>query len=377
MNQHLVGSRAGIAQYFAPPVLSVIVPTYNEAINLERLMRKLADALAPIFWEVIIADDNSPDGTHRIAKALANSNPRVRCLRRIGRRGLAGACIDGILSSSAPYVVVMDGDLKHDEAVLMRMLHRLEDDECDIVVGTRYAEGGSAAGLGGSRGIVSGIATRLAHRVLGVKVSDPMSGFFMMRREHFEEFATSLSHDGFKILLDILATARGDLRIAEEPYSFREREQGESKFDFRAVLDFLGLLIAKASGDVIEPRFLPYAFVGTMGIFLHFIILKSALQFGNVNFETAQIAATFCAMVGNFLFNNGITYKDLRLHGFRLLSGGALFCAIGATGVVANIGVASWLYGQNPIWWIAGAAGALIGAVWNYAMSSRLVWRLR
>jgi len=359
-----------------PLELSVIVPTYNEAGNLTSLIEKLSQVLSGISWEVIFADDNSPDGTHRLAKEIAFADPRVRCLRRVGRRGLAGACIDGILSSSAPYVAVMDGDLQHDEAILLRMLHTLEEGDADIVVGTRYRDGGSALGLAGHRSIISRFATALTRSLLSVPVSDPMSGFFMVRRDRFEKVAQQLSHDGFKILLDLLATAR-NLRVAEEPYLFRAREQGESKFDLRVSLEFLGLLAAKATGDVIEPRFVPYAFVGALGLVVHFLVLKSTLQAAGLSFEAAQSVATLFAMVANFFANNVLTYKDLRIRGWRILKGMTIFCAIGATGFVANIGVAHWLYGGNHVWWMAGAAGALIGAVWNYAMSSRLVWRLR
>lgn len=359
-----------------PLELSVIVPTYNEAGNLASLIRKLSQVLSGISWEVIFADDNSPDGTHRLAKEMALADTRVRCLRRVGRRGLAGACIDGILSSSAPYVAVMDGDMQHDEAILLRMLHTLEEGAADIVVGTRYRDGGSALGLAGRRSAFSRFATVLTTSLLSVPVSDPMSGFFMVRRDRFEKVAPQLSHDGFKILLDLLATAR-DLRVAEEPYLFRAREQGESKFDLRVSLEFIGLLAAKMTGDAVEPRFVPYAFVGALGLAVHFLVLKSALQAGGLDFEAAQSVATFVAMVANFFVNNVLTYKDLRIRGWRILKGLAIFCAIGATGFVANIGVAHWLYGDSHVWWMAGAAGALIGAVWNYAMSSRLVWRLR
>jgi dolichol-phosphate mannosyltransferase len=377
MNLPKTTTRSFPGAYRPPPVLSVIVPTYNEADNLALLTRGLGEALASIPWEVIFADDNSPDGTHLLAKQMAFDDSRVRCLRRVGRRGLAGACIDGILSSSAPYVVVMDGDLQHDEGVLLRMLHRLEEDEADVVIGTRYCEGGSALGLVRHRGAISRFATLLTQKMLRVPVSDPMSGFFMMRRDRFEEIAPRLSHDGFKILLDLLASAEGELRIAEEPYAFRERQNGESKFDLRAVLEFLGLLAAKLTGDAIEPRFVPYAVVGMFGLLVHFVVLKGMLQVEGMGFEASQSVATFFAMLANFFLNNGLTYKDMRLRHFALLKGAAIFCAIGATGFVANVGVASWLYSQNPVWWMAGVAGALIGAVWNYAMSSRLVWRLR
>jgi dolichol-phosphate mannosyltransferase len=360
----------------AAPLLSIIVPTYNEAENLGALIERLRVVLGTVSWEVIFADDNSPDGTHRLAKQIAANNSQVRCLRRVGRRGLAGACIDGILSSSARYVAVMDGDLQHDEAILLRMLHRLEDDEADVVIGTRYRLGGSALGLVGYRDTISRAATVLTHRLLRVSISDPMSGFFMVKRECFEDIAPRLSHDGFKILLDMLATANGELRVAEEPYDFRERVAGESKFDLRTGLEFLGLLAAKMSGDMIEARFIPYALIGSFGLLVHLSVLSATLGIG-FSFTASQSLATFVAMLSNFFLNNMLTYKDLRLHGAQLLRGLLAFCAIGATGFLANVGVASWLYGAHSVWWLAGVAGALTGVVWNYAMSSRFVWRVR
>jgi len=377
MNLQTVRIRRLAGAQPATPVLSVVVPTYNEECNLVPLIAGLETALASIEWEVIFADDNSPDGTHRLAKRIACGNPRVRCLRRVGRRGLAGACIDGILSSSAPYVAVMDGDLQHDEAVLLRMLHRLEDGDADIVVGTRYRDGGSALGLSGYRRDVSRIANTLTRTLLGVRLSDPMSGFFMIRRERFEDIAPELSHEGFKVLLDLLATARGRLTVAEEPYEFRPRNSGQSKFDLRVVLEFLGLIAAKLSGGVIEPRFVPYALVGALGLLVHLAALRAWLEFGGLNFEISQTLATAVALLANFIVNNTLTYKDLRLRGSGFLTGLAIYAAICSIGFVANIGVAGWLYSERPVWWMAGAAGALIGSVWNYAMSSRLVWHLR
>lgn len=357
----------------AQPVLSVVIPTYEEAENLLPLLRKLENALSGIDWEVIFADDNSPDGTHSLAKKLSLGNRRIRCLRRVGRRGLAGACIDGILSSSAPFVAVMDGDMQHDETVLVRMLRRLQDDEGDIVIGTRYSSGGSAAAFSMHRGFLSRTANTLTQKLLGVGISDPMSGFFMVRREAFENFAPQLSHEGFKILLDLLATAKSELQIVEEPYEFRSRQTGESKFGLRTGLEFLGLVAARLSNGIIAPRFVPYAFVGTIGLFVHFAVLRTMLNF--LGFERAQALATFIAMLANFEINNILTYRDMRLRGLEAIRGAAVFCVIGATGFIANIGIATLLYGANHVWWLAGAAGALIGAVWNFSMSNRLVWQ--
>ena len=359
------------------PELSIVIPTFNEAGNVAELMRRIARALPDTDWEAIFVDDNSPDGTARTAKALAAEDHRIRCLRRVDRRGLAGACVEGILSSSAPYVAVMDADLQHDEALLAQMLTQMKTGDIDLAVGTRYVEGGSADAFSGIRGRLSRMANEAAQRLLGTQLSDPMSGFFMIRREIVEEHAADLTPEGFKILLDIATTAGPGLRIAELPYSFRTRFAGDSKFDARVGLEFLGLLLSKLSFGLVTPRFLVFALVGMTGLGVHLVALRGGLLLARFAFPAAQALATFIAMGNNFVLNNLLTYRDRRLHGARMLKGFAGYCVIGAAGAITNVGIAAWLYSESPVWWAAGLAGALMGALWNYSMSSRLVWRAR
>ncbi|HKX65542.1 MAG TPA: glycosyltransferase family 2 protein [Rhizomicrobium sp.] len=360
----------------AAVVLSVVVPTFKERGNVAELVRRLDAALAGIAWEAIFVDDNSPDGTAAAVKEIALRDPRVRCLKRVGRRGLAGACIEGILSSAAPYVAVIDADLQHDEKVLPAMLAKLRS-EADLVAATRYVAGGSAASFSEKRGAISVLATRLTHRLVGTPLSDPMSGFFMMRRACFDEIAPRLSPAGFKILLDIVTTAGPKLRIAEQPYSFGERFDGESKFNIQIGVEFLGLLLAKMTGDLVDPRFIFFALVGSIGLVVHMTVLYAGLLL-HEPFRPAQIIATFVAMTSNFLLNNELTYRDRRLKGsFAMLRGFVLFCLIGSVGVLANVDLASWLYGERSGWWVAGAVGAVMTVLWNYAMSTLFVWRAR
>jgi dolichol-phosphate mannosyltransferase len=356
--------------------LTVVVPTFNERGNVAELVRRLDLALAGIAWEAVFVDDNSPDGTATAVKAIAAQDPRIRCLRRVGRRGLAGACIEGILSSAAPFVAVIDADLQHDEKVLPAMLAKLAADEADLVAATRYVTGGSAASFGRGRGVISQVATRLTQRLVGTPLSDPMSGFFMIRRARFDEIAPRLSPAGFKILLDIAATAGSKLRIAEQPYSFGERFDGESKFNAQIGVEFLGLLLAKMTGDLVDPRFIFFAIVGSIGLVVHLTVLFAALLLLEP-FRAAQIIATFVAMTSNFLLNNELTYRDRRLKGWGMLRGFVLFCVIASVGVLANVDLASWLYVERPIWWVAGAVGAAMSVLWNYAMSTLFVWRAR
>jgi len=317
----------------------------------------------------------SADGTWDVVRGLARQDCRVRCIRRIGRRGLSGACIEGMLASSAACVAVIDADLQHDETQLPKMLAVLQSGEADLVVGSRYIAGGSADSFNKQRAGASALATEVAKRVLGVKIADPMSGFFMIRRDRFEQLTPQLSTQGFKILLDIVATARGELRVKEIPYTFSSRLHGESKLDSMVALDFLGLVLAKLTHETVSLRFLLFATVGSIGLFVHFAALYIALEFFNLPFAEAQACGALSAMTSNFILNNFLTYRDQRLKGFAILRGLLLFYLVCSVGLLANVGVAFSVYDQEPIWWLAGAAGALMGVVWNYAMSGLFVWR--
>jgi dolichol-phosphate mannosyltransferase len=359
------------------PQVSVVVPTFNERDNVTVLYRRLAATLEGIPWEAVFVDDNSPDGTWEVVRGLARQDSRVRCIRRIGRRGLSGACIEGILASSAPYAAVIDADLQHDEAQLPKMVALLQSGEAELVVGSRYIEGGSADSFDKQRAGASVFATEIARRVLRVEIKDPMSGFFMIRRDRFEQLAPQLSTQGFKILLDIVATAQGKLRTIEIPFTFGTRQHGESKLDSMVALDFLGLVLAKFTGDVVSLRFLMFGMVGALGLVVHLVTLFIALEAFRAPFPEAQAAGALFAMTSNFILNNFLTYRDQRLKGFAILRGLLLFYLVCSVGLFANVGVAFSVYDQEPIWWLAGAAGALMGVVWNYAMSGLFVWRKR
>ncbi|MBL8574625.1 MAG: glycosyltransferase family 2 protein [Hyphomicrobiaceae bacterium] len=358
-----------------PAELTIVVPTYKERDNAPVLIQKLDAALVGIAWEVVFVDDDSPDGTARVVKDLARQDPRVRCIRRVGRRGLAGACIEGMLASAAPYVAVMDADLQHDETVLPRMLEALRGGS-DLAVGSRYVEGGSSgAGFNSIRQWGSDTATSLARRMLGIELSDPMSGFFMLRRELIEDIVPNLSKEGFKILLDIVASSPEKLKTTEVAFNFRERHSGESKLDSLVTAQYLGLLVSKMTGGLLPIRFLMFALVGLSGIAVHLVALTlfhSGLNFG---FEWAQLIATVIAMTYNFVVNNAFTYRDKRLKGMAFWIGLLTFYAVCSFGTLANVSVASWIHGYDPAPLLAGFVGALMSAVFNYAASKALTWR--
>jgi len=200
--------------------LAVIVPTFNEHDNVPELLLALERALEGIEWEVVFVDDDSSDATADEVRALAASHSRVRCVQRIGRRGLASACVEGILATSAPYVAVMDADMQHDETILPRMLARLKSEGLDVVVGSRYVDGGGLGSWDAGRARISRLATRLARRVVPAELTDPMSGYFVMTREAFMGAVRQLASLGFKILVDLFASSPRPLRFAEVGYTF-------------------------------------------------------------------------------------------------------------------------------------------------------------
>jgi dolichol-phosphate mannosyltransferase len=360
------------------PELTVVIPAFNERSNVAILVDRLRRALVNVAWEAVFVDDNSPDDTAGEVRSIGAQDYRIRCIRRIGRRGLAGACLEGMLASQARYVAVLDADLQHDETLLSLMLERLRPGNVDLVVASRYAEGGSAASFSAPRARISQWSGELSRRFLKVNLTDPMSGFFMIRRAVVEELAPSLSSQGFKILLDIVATARGALRVAELPFIFRERLNGESKLDSRVALDFIALVVAKLTDDAVSFRFLLFCMVGLTGVGIHMVALFTTLDlWPGLRFSAAQTLATICAIAWNYTLNNAFTYRDQRLVGWSFVTGLLRFEIICAVGAVSNVGVATWIYEHNPEWWIAGLGGALMGAVWNYVVSAAFVWKTR
>lgn len=359
----------------AAPLVSIVVPTLNERPNVHVVVEALRHAMGALPWEVIFVDDNSRDGTAEEAKQLARDDGHVRCIRRIGRRGLASAGVEGFLASSAPYVALMDGDLQHDESLLPLMFDKLERG-CDIVIASRYITGGSSSGLANAeRAMLSQWGGVLANRILRIRCSDTMSGFFMMRREVFDRLAPRLSTIGFKLLADILASANEPLSITELPLRFRERHAGDSKLDTGVKLDFLLLLLDKTLGRIAPVRFILFSLVGAMGLAVHLTILTALHQIAHLEFAVAQALAAAFAMTSNFLVNNSVTYRDRRLKGLHLMKGLLTFYFIGAVGFIANVGIANAVFATGTTWLLAGIAGACVGAVWNFAASSEFTWK--
>jgi dolichol-phosphate mannosyltransferase len=356
----------------APIDVAVIVPVFNEAPNIPRMIAALDRVLAGLAWEAVFVDDHSPDGTARVARAHGCVDRRIRVIERVGRRGLASAVVEGFLGTSAPRLAVIDGDMQHDEALLPAMFAALDDAE--LVIGSRYVDGGGIGTWDATRAKGSAWATRAAQAITRTPVSDPMSGFFAVRRDAFEAALPRLSGNGFKILLDLIVSSPRPPAIVELPYVFRERAAGASKLDLMVVAEFAELLADKTIGKLVPVRLLKFLIVGFAGLGIHLSVMRTALAFATP-FANAQAAGVVVAMVFNFALNNLFTYRDRRLRGWRFVRGLASFGAVCSVGAIASVGIADYVHNLHRAWWAAGIAGALIGAVWNYAATSFVTWR--
>jgi dolichol-phosphate mannosyltransferase len=360
------------------PELCLIIPVLNERDNIAPLVGLIDSVLAGLAWEVIFVDDDSRDGTRAAIAEAAITHPNVRLLHRIGRRGLASAFVEGAQASLAPLIAAMDGDLQHDERLLPHMVQALRSGDYDIAMGSRHVAGGGLGDWDKTRAGMSDLATRLSRVVLKTPVSDPMSGFFMLRRPVFDQAVRGLSAIGFKILLDIIASLPTPPRIKELPYVFRTRVAGESKLDAGVLRDFALLLLDKMIGHIVPVTFVMFAFVGTLGIAAHLVVLRIGMIWLGMPFSDAQLMATAAAILGNFILNNLFTFGDRRLRGWGFVRGFLTFAAICAVGAIGNLSVAGFLFGrEQSSWWVAGVVGAGMSLVWNYAVSSVFTWRRR
>ncbi|MGA3129945.1 MAG: glycosyltransferase family 2 protein [Terracidiphilus sp.] len=355
--------------------LAIVLPTYNESGNVGPMVDRLEGALAGIRYEVIFVDDDSPDGTADVVRRLARSRDNLRVLHRIGRRGLASACIEGILAASAPFVAVMDADLQHDESILPEMLRRMREENLDLAVGSRNIAGGSMGEFPSWRVKLSQLGRRLSLMGAEHELSDPMSGFFMVRVATFERFAHRLSGIGFKILLDIVLSAGPDLRIGEVPYRFRLREHGESKLDVLVGLEYFELLVDKHLGNLLNVRFVLFGMVGALGVGVHLLILNVLLHAAGIKFAAGQAVTTFIVMILNFVLNNSVTYRDRRLRGWKFLRGLITFCLACGLGVAANVSIANEAFHRGMPWVVAAVTGLLFSSVWNFGVTSMTTWR--
>jgi dolichol-phosphate mannosyltransferase len=336
---------------------------------------RLISTLTDISWELIVVDDNSPDGTAELAYSLSAKDTRIRCIKRFGRRGLSSACIEGMLSASATYLAVIDADLQHDESLLPDMLTALKSGHTELVVASRYLINANNHALSRNRQILSRLGGVLARRVTHIKLTDPMSGFFMITRTLFHETAADLSGRGFKVLLDIVTASPRPVQLLELPFEIRVRKFGSSKLDTNVAYEYLLLLIDKLIGRYVPIEFILFIIVVGLSAIFHLGILGAFYLSGSTTFLMAQLIATVTATLLTYALKNIFTHRDNRLIGVNYCFGLLKFITACLIGAAVNLSIAVQLFSSGLSWWLSGLLGMVISAVWNYAVTRVVVWR--
>ena len=354
------------------PSISVVVPTYNEAANVQMIYDGLAEALSDRSWELVVVDDDSPDGTADAVRALGRQHDNVRCVQRVQERGLCSAVHWGVQAAHGDVVVIMDGDLQHEPALIPKMIEALQAGH-DIVSGSRFLEGAAEKGLSERRRRLSDWGNRLTNRFLGTALSDPLTGFFATSRRLFLESIPQMQADGFKVFFDLVYHNR-NVTIRELPFAFQRRRHGQSKLDLYVLWLLACDIVSKLSRGMLPPRLISFVGVGLIGSIFHFAILYASMDLGAV-FWVAQAIATVVAMVFNFTINNVLTYSDDRLRGTAFYKGLLLYSLIASVGIVANVSTAQIAYLRlHGHTFIAAATGLVIDVIWRFVVSNRLIW---
>lgn len=374
---------------------SLIVPTYNEAENIQDFLQILCQILdrEKISYEIIISDDNSPDETWRLVQDFSKKNSRVFVLRRFFNKGLTPAVLDGIERASGIIVGIMDADLQHDPELLPKMIEKCST--YDLVIGSRYLNGNNLSALSPIRLKLSKFGTYLAKIFLGIEVSDPLSGYFVIRKELLVGISSEISTTGFKVLLEILGRIK-NLKILEIEYIFRNRTKGTTKLSGEVAVDFLATLMSLRFRRRVSPRFLRYITIGTLGIFVNILGQWIANRFLDVGEETFKQGNYYVPGIGvmigfllsvlnNFILNNIWTFREKRIRGLLPnLRGFIVYLSITVIGFLIQFSVWRLMVGLavelefslNTFGYIANLFGILTATTWNYFLSKYFMWKI-
>ena len=359
------------------PIVSIVIPTYNEKDNIPKILEKLNKVLNKIAHEIIFVDDNSPDGTSTEIKSRIQKSSKIRLIHRIGRKGLAGAVIEGVLAANSDLVAVMDCDLQHDETKLLDMVNLFsKNTSLDIVIGSRFTETGeiSEKAFSKMRELGSKATTFIIKKILNIESTDPLSGFFMVKKETFLKSSENLQTQGFKVLADFLATTGKKINIEEIGYQFKNRIAGESKMSFLTALELIGLIFSQIFKGRVSIRFILFCMVGLSGIFVQLFITGLAMILIN-QFPTSQTLGIIAAMTSNYFLNNIITFQERKLKSLDLFRGLISFYLICSLGAFTNIAIATYVFAFSSNWLISSFIGAIFGAVWNFTLTSIFTWK--
>tara|TARA_Y100001968_G_scaffold327362_1_gene372250 strand:+ start:5562 stop:6656 length:1095 start_codon:yes stop_codon:yes gene_type:complete len=360
-------------------MISLIIPTFNEAKNIKSLIYNLVNLLRDIEYEIIIVDDDSPDGTAKEVSILMEKNKKIQLINRVGRCGLSSAIKEGLIFAKGNYSLVLDGDGQHDSSCVLELINKIKESKADIVIASRFLDVSLLKGLSDKRSLGSKLANRAARISLSRKyanLTDYLSGCFCIKNDkNTRLIIRKIQINGFKFLYELLALSKGLLIIEEVPLIFKERIYGTSKLDLAIVWDFLISILHNISYRVLPRRAISFGLVGISGVVVQLFITLFLTNIFLIDFKSALPFSVVCAATSNFLINNQLTFRTNRLRHLALLNGLLKFLLVASLPVIANVGIATAFYQYiSADTLIAQLAGIAIVYAWNYLASSLFVW---
>jgi dolichol-phosphate mannosyltransferase len=354
--------------------LSLVIPTYREHDNITSLVEQVHSALSGIDYEILFVDDNSRDCSAELVQTLSHQYP-VRMLVRTDKRGLASAVVDGIGYAGSDIVCVMDADLQHPPEMVPALFEAIRGG-ADIAIASRYVPGGGCEGWGLLRKVISRGAIFIAHLLLPTirTVKDPMSGFFMLRREVVA--GRYLKPTGYKILLELLIEGRYE-KAVEVPFSFRLRHKGASKLNARQQVEYLKHVFSLMQRKGEFARFIKFCLVGASGVGVNMGLLWVLTEFAGLYYLVSAAISIETSIITNFLLNDYFTFHDRRLYGtsqflWRLLK----FNAVSLAGLGLNMGVLWLLTSVAGIYYlVSNLCGIAVATMWNYLVNHFWTWK--
>ena len=360
--------------------ISIILPTLNEVDNISSIIKKIINLSGNFLIEIIVVDDASTDGTTSLIKKFSQEDNRIRLINRYGRNGLSSAIKEGTLSASGDVIAVMDTDGQHQVESLYEAIEELLVQDKDLIIGSRFLDSSLIRGLSDKRKKGSLIANSLAKFSLSreySKLTDIMSGFIVFKSQKVLKLVERIDVNGFKFLYELLSVSKGTLDCNEIPLNFMPRKFGESKLDIAIVWDFLVSLIHSLSKRLIPRKAISFAFVGITGVLVQLLISYSFMWFLGFTFQNVLPIAVVSAATSNYLVNNWLTFRVNRLRNKALFVGLLKFLLVSSLPILANVGLASSFYKLiSPNTLFSQLAGIIVVFIWNYAASSKLVWKI-
>ena len=355
--------------------LSIIIPTFNESETITQLLAEIQNSLVMIDYEIIVVDDDSPDQTAEIIREFISSREinNIYCINRVWSKGLSSAVIEGVSLASKDLICVMDGDGQHDPMDVLKMLEQFNSDEIDLMIGSRFFEINHSAGLSATRNKLSNFGIQCCNFFLKSKLSDPLSGFFLIKRHLILNSRSALYKDGFKILLDLMMM-QPELMVSDRQINFRQRSGGESKLNLSTIFSLIGQIVENLTNGIISAGFLVFSMVGSFGVLLHLLLLSFLLSL-EFTFISANISSTLVAMTSNYLLNNFLTFHNIHDTYQKKILGLIKYTLANSLSIFANIGIASQLFGNNFSALSSALVGIFAGLILNYFLSRNIVFK--